>query len=171
MRSIIIIAGLFVALAGVFARYADQVMSARPAGAAPTAMVAAPTPSPAGGRTVVIPRDSRGHFQVNGRVDGKQMGFLVDTGASVIALTASDARRLGLRPAQREFTAEVKTANGTVRAAPTQLDRVDIDDVTVRNVAALIMPDEVLGENLLGLSFLSRLRRFEYTNGKLVLEQ
>ena len=43
--------------------------------------------------------------------------------------------------------------------------------MTVRNVAALIMPDEVLGENLLGLSFLSRLRRFEYTNGKLVLEQ
>ena len=120
---------------------------------------------------MVIPRDRRGHFQVDARVDGQRMGFMVDTGASVIALTATDARRLGLHPSQREFTAKVKTANGTVRAAPTQLDQVQIDDVTVRNVAALIMPDEALGENLLGLSFLSKLRRFEYINGKLVLEQ
>ncbi|MFL5176940.1 MAG: TIGR02281 family clan AA aspartic protease, partial [Microvirga sp.] len=123
------------------------------------------------GRTVVIPRDSRGHFQVNGRVDGKHMGFLVDTGASVIALTERDAARLGIRPAQREFTTEVKTANGTVRAARTQLSRVEIDDVVVRDVAALIVPDAALSENLLGLSFLAKLRRFEYANGKLVLEQ
>jgi clan AA aspartic protease (TIGR02281 family) len=41
---------------------------------------------------VIIPRDSRGHFLVNGRVDGKRLGFMVDTGASVIALTARDAR-------------------------------------------------------------------------------
>jgi aspartyl protease family protein len=99
------------------------------------------------------------------------MGFMVDTGASVIALTAGDARRLGLRPLQREFTAEVKTANGSVRAAPTQLDRVEIDGITVRDVAALVMPEGALSENLLGLSFLSKLRRFEYANGKLVLEQ
>jgi aspartyl protease family protein len=170
MRSLLIIAGLFLALGGVFARYADQAMTAHSA-AAPSAMVATSGSSSAGGRTVIIPRDERGHFQVNGRVEGKRMSFLVDTGASVIALTAADARKLGLRPSPREFTAEVKTANGTVRAAPAQLDRVDIDDVTVRNVAALIMPDEVLGENLLGLSFLSKLRRFEYANGKLVLEQ
>jgi aspartyl protease family protein len=169
MRQIIFIAGLLLVSAGVFARYVDKSLNEHPA---PTAMVATPEPAaPAGGRTVVIPRDSRGHFQVNARVDGKQIGFMVDTGASVIALTADDARRLGLRPSPREFTAQVRTANGTVRAAPIQLDRVQIDDVTVRNVAALIMPDEVMGENLLGLSFLSRLRRFEYSNGKLVLEQ
>ncbi len=169
MRQIIVVAGLLLIFAGVFARFADKALTEHPA---PTAMVATPEPAvPAGGRTVVIPRDSRGHFQVNARVDGKQMGFMVDTGASVIALTAADARRLGLRPSQREFTAAVQTANGTVRAAPTQLDRVEIDGVTVRNVAALIMPDEVLGENLLGLSFLSKLRRFEYSNGKLILEQ
>jgi aspartyl protease family protein len=89
----------------------------------------------------------------------------------VIALTARDAARLGIRPTPREFTAEVRTANGTVRAARTQLNRVEIDDVIVRDVAALVVPDEALGENLLGLSFLSKLRRFEYSNGKLVLEQ
>jgi aspartyl protease family protein len=135
-------------------------------------MVASAEPSAvAGARTVVVPRDSRGHFQVNARIEGRQIGFMVDTGASVIALTATDARRLGLHPAPREFTAQVRTANGIIRAAQTQLDRVQIDEITVRNVAALIMPDEALGENLLGLSFLSKLRRFEYSNGKLVLEQ
>ncbi len=169
MRQLLVIAGFFVVLAIAFARYADRTLDTPPAPKT-AAMAATPEPSTAG-RTVVIPRDSRGHFQVNGRVDGKHMGFLVDTGASVIALTERDAARLGIRPAQREFTTEVKTANGTVRAARIQLNRVEIDDVVVRDVAALIVPDQALSENLLGLSFLAKLRRFEYANGKLVLEQ
>jgi aspartyl protease family protein len=171
MRQLILGAGFFLVAAGFLVNNIDKVPLAHVP--SPTAMEAIPAPSvpaAAGSRTVIIPRDSRGHFQVNARIDGKQIGFLVDTGASVIALTAHDARRLGLRPSPRDYTVQVRTANGTVRAAPTQLDRVEIDDVIVRNVAALIM-DEVLGENLLGLSFLSKLRRFEYSNGKLVLEQ
>jgi aspartyl protease family protein len=169
MRQLLVIAGLFLALGIVFASYAERALDVPPA--AKSDATAAPTQSRNAGRTVVIPRDSRGHFQVNGRVDGKRIEFMVDTGASVIALTARDAARLGIRPTSREFTAEVKTANGTVRAARTQLNRVEIDDVTVRDVAALVVPDEALSENLLGLSFLSKLRRFEYSNGKLVLEQ
>ncbi len=169
MRQLLVIAGLFLTLGTILAGYADRALDV------PTAPQAAATPatpqSRSPGRTVVIPRDNRGHFQVDGRVDGKRIGFMVDTGASVVALTARDAARLGIRPTSREFTAEVKTANGTVRAARTRLDRVEIDDVTVRDVAALVVPDEALSENLLGLSFLSRLRRFEYSNGKLVLEQ
>lgn len=168
MRQIIVLAGLLVAFGTFFSRYMDGKIEAAAPKAAPVAMAAT---SNNNSRSVVIPRDSRGHFQVNGRVDGKHLAFMVDTGASVIALTARDAARLGLRPAAREFTAEVKTANGTVRAARTQLNRVEIDDVIVRDVAALIVPDEALSENLLGLSFLSKLRRFEYSNGKLVLEQ
>ena len=157
-------------LSGIFAGYADRVLDATAPARETAAMAAVPEPRSAG-RTVIIPRDSRGHFLVNGRVDGKRLGFMVDTGASVIALTARDAARLGIRPALREFTAEVKTANGIVRAARTRLDRVEIDDVSVRDVAALVMPDEALSENLLGLSFLSKLRRFEYSSGKLILEQ
>lgn len=172
MRQLLVIAGIFIALCVVFANYADRSMKDS-ATRETTAMAARATPAPAptAGRTVVIPRDSRGHFQVNGRVDGKSLAFMVDTGASVIALTARDAARLGIRPQQREFTAEVKTANGTVHAARVQLNRVEIDDVSVRDVTALVVPDEALSENLLGLSFLSKLRRFEYANGKLVLEQ
>jgi aspartyl protease family protein len=171
MRQILVIAGLLVALGAVFANYADRSLKDSAARETPVMAAATTGTAPANSRTVVIPRDSRGHFQVNGRVDGKHMAFMVDTGASVIALTARDAARLGIRPPSRDFTAQVKTANGTVRAARVQLNRVEIDDVTVRDVAALVVPDEALSENLLGLSFLSRLRRFEYANGKLVLEQ
>jgi aspartyl protease family protein len=96
---------------------------------------------------------------------------MVDTGASVIALRAADAAMLGIRPSPRDFTAEVKTANGSIRGAPTRLSMVDVGGLMVRDVAALVLPDEALSENLLGLSFLSRLRRFEYSNGKMVLEQ
>jgi aspartyl protease family protein len=169
MRQIIVIAGLFVVLGGFFARYADQYLAA-PSAPAATAVVAMPA-TVSGGRTVVIPRGRDGHFQVDARVDGKRIGFMVDTGASLIALTESSAARLGIRPSSREFTAQVKTANGMARAARTELSRVEIDGVVVRNVAALIMPNEALSENLLGLSFLAKLRRFEYSNGKLVLEQ
>ena len=125
----------------------------------------------ANSRSVIVPRDERGHFQVDARIEGRKLSFMVDTGASVIALTASDAARLGIHPAQREFVTEVKTANGTVRAAPVRLDEVEVGDLVVRDVAALVMPDEALSDNLLGLSFLSRLRRFEYSGGRLVLEQ
>jgi aspartyl protease family protein len=169
MRQIIVIAGLVLALGTLFARYADNKLASVP-DPAPAAMAASAV-APSAARTVIIPRDSRGHFAVNAQIDGRRIEFMVDTGASVIALTESDAMRLGLHPMPRDFTAMVKTANGTVRAARTQLDRVEIDDITVHNVDALIVPDQSLGENLLGLSFLSRLHRFEYSEGRLVLEQ
>ena len=58
-----------------------------------------------------------------------------------------------------------------VKAAPTRLPMVDVGGLVVRDVDAMVLPDEALSENLLGLSFLSKLRRFEYANGKMVLEQ
>ena len=122
-------------------------------------------------RSVTVPRDTRGHFEVDARVDGRRLNFMIDTGASVIALTANDAATLGIHPAEREYTVLVKTANGTVRAAPVELDRVEIEDITVRDVAAMVLPDGALSDNLLGMSFLTRLHRWEFADGKLVLEQ
>ena len=63
------------------------------------------------------------------------------------------------------------TANGTVKAARTQIAMVDVGGLVLCDVDALVLPDEALSENLLGLSFLSRLKRFEYANGTMVLEQ
>ncbi len=173
MRSVITFAVFALAAGVIVPRYVAQ---SHGGNQTPTMMAAHPTAPVAAAsvgdsRSVVISPGSNGHFQVEGRVDGRRMDFMVDTGASVIALTARDAAMLGIHPAESEYSAMVKTANGIAHAAPVMLDRVEIDDLEVRNVAAMVMPDGALSDNLLGLSFLQRLHRFEYSDGKLVLEQ
>jgi aspartyl protease family protein len=171
MRSIVTFAALALAASVLVPRYAAKMGSV----SAPVAMAARPPAQPAvsavNSRSVVVPRDARGHFEVDARIDGRRLSFMVDTGASVIALTAGDAGRLGIYPGAREYTTEVRTANGTVRAAPVRLSRVEVSDVVVHDVAALVMPEGALSDNLLGMSFLSRLHHFEYSDGRLVLEQ
>jgi aspartyl protease family protein len=170
MRNIMIFAALMAGLGTLMAQIADRMA---PALAKPVASntVALATPVSYGLRSLSIPRDARGHFETEGRIDGQRIAFMIDTGASVIALNESSAARFGLRPLRGDYRATVSTANGTVMAAPTRLPMVDIGGLVVRDVDAMVLPDEALSENLLGLSFLSKLRRFEYADGKLVLEQ
>jgi aspartyl protease family protein len=171
MRNILIFAALLVGLGTIMAQMADR-MTATPA-LANTVRKTASTQdtAPAGGRSLSIPRDARGHFQAEGRIDGQRIGFMVDTGASVIALNESSAARFGLRPSRGDYNALVSTANGTIKAARTRLAMVELGGLIVRDVDAMVLPDEALSENLLGLSFLSKLKRFEYSGGKMVLEQ
>jgi aspartyl protease family protein len=178
MRAVLTFAALAVAAGIIVPRYAAQMQSGGAASgslSSTTMMTAHPVSpanaAPSNSRSVVISPGSNGHFQVEGRVDGRRLDFMVDTGASVIALTERDAASLGIHPAANEYTAMVRTANGNVRAAPIELNMVEIDDLMLHNVAAMVMPEGALSDNLLGLSFLSRLRRFEYAEGKLVLEQ
>lgn len=174
MRALIVFAGLVLAAAGLIGNYLGRdeqpKVKTMPSSSMASATVGTAAPSTAG-RSVTIPRDARGHFQVGGRIDGRRVDFMVDTGASVIALSEREANRLGIRPSRDDYTAQVKTANGTVKAAPVTLNSVDIDGLVVRNVRALVVPGNALSENLLGLSYLTKLKRFEYANGKLVLEQ
>jgi aspartyl protease family protein len=172
VRNIVIFAAIMIGLGTVMAQMADK-MAPVPA-AATTAARKTPvteTVSQAAGRSLSIPRDARGHFETEGRIDGQRIAFMVDTGASVIALNESSAARFGLRPSRGEYRATVTTANGTVKAAPTRLAIVDVGGLVVRDVDAMVLPDEALSENLLGLSFLSKLKRFEYANGRMILEQ
>jgi aspartyl protease family protein len=172
MRNIMIIAAVIVGLATLTAQMADR-MTATPALAntATKKAFAVDTVGQSGSRSISIPRDARGHFQTEGRIDGQRIGFMVDTGASMIALNETSAARFGLRPSRGDYNATVTTANGTIKAARTRLAMVDIGGLVVRDVDAMVLPDEALSENLLGLSFLSKLKRFEYANGKMVLEQ
>ncbi len=96
---------------------------------------------------------------------------MVDTGASLVIMRESDAAQIGIRPVPRDYTATVSTANGKIKAAPAKLDRIEVGGITVYDVPALVLPDEALWQNLLGVSFLSRLKRYEYANGRMVLEQ
>jgi aspartyl protease family protein len=172
MRSVMVFAFLALVAAGILPRLylgPNGATAAAPA-AAPATSASIEASNSAAYRTMTIRRGANGHFNVDAEVDGRHMQFLVDTGASVIALRERDAARLGIHPSRREYTAPVSTANGIVRAAPVELNRVDVGSLTVRNVQALVLPDEVLGENLLGMSFLSRVR-WEHRDGRLVLEQ
>ena len=171
MRNIMIIAAIMIGLGTVMAQMADR-MTPTPALATTSRNAAAmETVGQSGLRSVSIPRDARGHFQTEGRIDGQRIGFMVDTGASMIALNETSAARFGLRPSRGDYNATVTTANGTIKAARTRLAMVDVGGLVVRDVDAMVLPDEALSENLLGLSFLSKLKRFEYANGKMVLEQ
>jgi aspartyl protease family protein len=125
--------------------------------------------APAGTRMVVLgARD--GHFAADGRVDGRAVLFMVDTGASSIALRASDAARLGYRPRPQDYTVRISTANGEGRAARIELGRVEVGEILVRDVTALVVSDDSLQVNLLGMSFLSRVS-WHHERGQLVLKQ
>ena len=173
MRVVIPIAIVSLVACAIVPRYAGQILA--PAREASAVVVVHPNAaaqlSAPGSRSIVIAPSRGGHFRVTGRIDGRRVDFMVDTGASVIALKSEDAAMLGIRPLGRDYMGMVGTANGAVRVAPVELGTVEVDDLEVHNVAAVVMPSGTLGENLLGLSFLRRLRRFEYADGKLVLEQ
>lgn len=176
MRAILIVAAILAGLGIAMGRYADRAakpssMAAQASTPRAAAAVADARVSAGSGRSVIIHRDKRGHFQTEARVDGGYVGFMVDTGASVVALTERDAERIGVRPSRGDFTASVSTANGVVMAARARLASIDVGGLVIRDVDALVLPNTALRENLLGLSFLSRLKRFEYADGKLVLEQ
>src|ERR1700741_4993633 len=103
------------------AQVADKIISAeaKPSGA--TVALASSALVPTSDRSVVIPRDSRGHFQTDARVEGHYLPFMIDTRASVVALSESGAARAGVHPRPGDFKAPVTTANGRVKAAPVRL--------------------------------------------------
>lgn len=116
---------------------------------------AAGIPSADGGSKVVMQADGQGHFYTLGTVNGTSVRFLVDTGASMISLGASDARRIGLDPARGQ-QALSNTANGQVVVSRMKLDTVRIGEVTAHNVDALVHLND-MPVALLGMSFLNRM--------------
>ncbi len=177
MRNIMIFAAVMIGLGTFMGDIADRIAPALASSVSHPAPVQAAMVTPgdmvasASGRTLNIPHDARGHFSTEGRINGQRIGFMVDTGASVVALNESSAARFGLRPSLGDYNATVTTANGTLKAARTRIAMVDVGGLVVRDVDAMVLPDEALSENLLGLSFLKKLKRFQYANDTMVLEQ
>lgn len=115
-----------------------------------------------------IPKSRDGHFWALGEVNGAPVRFLVDTGASTVALTIADARRLGFETGRLTYGYTVTTANGPARAAAVKLGRVSVGGAALDDVDALVI-EEGLEASLLGMSYLGRLSRFEATPTALVL--
>ena len=132
------------------------------------AQAATPVHAPATGSAAQVLRAPDGHYWAEADIDGQAVRLMVDTGASVVALTRADAARLGLRLAADDFTAEVSTASGAVRAAPVRLRSVSVAGARVDTVEALVV-EQGLPHSLLGMSYLGRLSAFSATPSGLTL--
>jgi aspartyl protease family protein len=108
-----------------------------------------------GNASVTLKADGRGHFVTDGQVNGGIVRFLVDTGATTIALPSADARRLGINYLKSPQFA-VNTANGQTMAYKVTLDTVRIGDISINNVDAMVIEGSGLGVALLGMTFLNR---------------
>jgi aspartyl protease family protein len=111
-----------------------------------------------------------GHYLVRAQINHSDIDVMVDTGASVVALSYEDAEKAGLHPRSLDYNVPVATANGVVNAARVKLDRVEIDTVRVENVDAMVLPHGALNGTLLGMSFLSKLDSFKSEAGVLTLK-
>lgn len=109
-----------------------------------------------------------GHFYIDSRVNGQAIRFLIDTGASVVALSPTDAERIGFQRAQLNFSQRLHTAGGIVRAAPVVIRSLQLGDIRLRNVRAVVN-EEALPHSLLGISALERLGSYEVRDGTLTL--
>ena len=118
--------------------------------------------------TISFPAGPDGHFRIQAIVNGGRVTFMVDTGATDIVLTPSDARRIGIDPANLEFDQFAETANGTVRGAAIRLDSLVIGPIDMGGLPATVNGAD-MSESLLGMEFLNRLHGWRVENGVLTL--
>lgn len=137
-----------------FARASTEEASSLPAAAGTTG-------------AVELKAQANGHYYTRADINGRSIDVMIDTGATVVALTFEDAERAGLFLKPSDFTHAAATANGTARVAPVVLERVSVGNITLRNVQAVVAERGSLTVTLLGMSFLSRLQRVDLRSGVL----
>jgi aspartyl protease family protein len=120
--------------------------------------------------TVALRVGSDRHFRAVAEINGQRVQVLIDTGASDVALTKDDARRIGIDPMRLAYNVPYRTANGTSFGARVQLASVKVGDIIVDDVAASVADGE-LRQSLLGMSFLRRLSSFEVRGEEMILRR
>jgi len=111
---------------------------------------------------ILIPKQADGHFHVTLNVNGIEIPFLIDTGATTVILSQKDAQKLGFDPNKLAFWDSANTANGEVKLAPVRLATVALERHVDRNIAAYVNAGK-LSVSLLGMSYLSKFSRLEIT--------
>jgi aspartyl protease family protein len=122
-----------------------------------------------GGQEIILHKLLNGHFEADVTVNGQKIEMLVDTGASMVALSQEDAKRVGLIPENLTYSMTVMTANGRARAAPVELGNVSIGPISRRDVAATVAEEGKLDQSLLGMSFLETLGSMQMQTDELRL--
>ena len=119
---------------------------------------------------VLITRSSNGHFASQIVVNGTPLNMMVDTGASSVVLSHSDAVKAGIKIEDLSYTTTVRTANGTTTAAPIRLSEVSLGPISRRNVSALVSREGAMQGSLLGMSFLGSLSSMQMKTDQLILQ-
>lgn len=122
-----------------------------------------------GGR-VEVPISDDGHYYLTLEIDGTEVEFVVDTGATDMVLSLDDAERIGIDTDALAFLGEARTANGRVAIASVWLESVQLGDVEDRNVRASVNGGE-LDTSLLGMAYLNRFDRVEFNRNRLTLSR
>ncbi|MBO9408213.1 TIGR02281 family clan AA aspartic protease [Shimia sp. R9_1] len=120
------------------------------------------------GSRIEIPRSNDGHYYATLRLNGANVDFVVDTGASEIVLSKADARRAGLDPDNLAYWGRAMTANGEVRIAPVWIEEISLGDFTDRDVRATVNEGE-MPQSLLGMSYLQRYTQITIAGNRLIL--
>ena len=118
--------------------------------------------------TVVLAAGWEGHYFTDGDVAGKPLNFIVDTGASMVALSREQARSVGVDVDHLTYDRQIGTASGTVQGAAATLPRLRIGDIQLLDVSAIVI-DNPGGVALLGQSFLSRIDKVSIEGDKMTL--
>ncbi|MCY0147398.1 TIGR02281 family clan AA aspartic protease [Hoeflea sp. G2-23] len=121
------------------------------------------------GLAVSIRKSLNSHFEAAGSINGKPVNFLIDTGATTIALSHADAMRIGFSDSDLSFSLSINTANGQARAAPVRLDRVTIGSISRFDLRATVAEPGKLDQSLLGMNFISSLTAFEMRRDEVIL--
>ncbi|MCB1382592.1 MAG: TIGR02281 family clan AA aspartic protease [Notoacmeibacter sp.] len=132
---------------------------------------AVPVTGTLSGRTHAVKMDAQGHFRDEFKLNGRRITALIDTGATLVAINRTTARRIGIKLEKSDFKYEVNTANGITHAASATIERLQIGRVEMANVKAVVLEDKALTGTLIGMSFLKRLDKFKVEGRELVLEQ
>lgn len=117
---------------------------------------------------VSVPRAPNGHYYLTLNINDQPIEFMIDTGASDVVLTQSDASQIGLNPNSLNYFGRAMTANGEVRTAPVVLETVALGDVVDKNVTAWVNQGDQ-DQSLLGMAYLQRWSHIEIGNNSLIL--
>ena len=122
------------------------------------------------GNRIEVPIGNDGHYHLTAQVNDVSIRFVIDTGASTIALGPRDAERVGIDLDNLAYIGEARTANGIVETAPVRLDTLTIGDIRDENVPAMVLRAD-LEQSLMGMSYLSRFARVSIEANRLILER
>ena len=123
------------------------------------------------GRKVQIQVGPHGHFTADFKLNGRKVGAIIDTGATLVAINVSTARRIGIALTPPDFKYTVNTANGKARAASAMIDRLQIGRIMHRGRQGRGARRLALSGTLIGASFLNRLAKYQVEDGALLLVQ